>query len=75
MDNYKKTEIDTDIPVPPTAGAYRRLPWRDLGIGESIFIDDDPKWLRSNKTKTERRYGIKLASRKEGSGRRFWRIA
>lgn len=71
-------KIERGVPLTnasPHAGRKAKYPWRSLEVGDSFLVPQDFPSLCSSITRTEQRLGIKLASRKEGAGRRFFRIA
>ena len=69
--------IDSGIPSPPVQErrASSRYPWRQMKVGDSFFVANDFRSLPTSGTKAALRLGIKLVSRREGDGRRFFRIA
>ncbi len=77
--NDTEFEIESGIPlIAPVhhhKGRKAKYPWRSLKVGDSFFVPVDFPSLGRSITNTERRLGIKLATRKEGTGRRFYRIA
>jgi hypothetical protein len=86
-------KIENNIPMPVTSKSspYRKYPFAEMKVGDSVFFADEPKGTQSNPSVASRMYsahsrkkfssrkkpdgGSKFTSRKEGTGVRIWRIA
>lgn len=69
-------KIETGITFPATTQSNAtKYPWAALKVGDSFFVPDPPKYFCSMCTHASRFLEIRLATRKEGTGRRVWRIA
>lgn len=64
--------VEQNIPIPPRGKGVAALV-RSLDVGDSVYVADD---RHANAIRIAgHRSGIRLATRKEGEGRRVWRIA
>lgn len=73
------TKIETGIPMPAyyKNGRPASYPFRDMGIGESIYIsvsEADPRHVAKRAYATGRRSGLKFACRRDEGGVRVWRV-
>lgn len=70
--------IEKGVDVTKAAGRGRpwKYPFLEMEIGDSFFVPADlAEKVRAAATSAGRRYGKKYVTRKEGNGRRVWRIA
>lgn len=75
-------KIESGIQIPPRAGksgGHRNetmkdgYPYTSLQVGDSFFSDDISHSGRSGYW--AKKLGIKITSRAEGAGRRYWRVS
>lgn len=73
MSNYK---IEKNIPIPVgagTRGPSYKYPWRDMNVGDSIFIPDMTVY-QINPHNAAKKYNQKFSARTVDGGVRVWRI-
>jgi hypothetical protein len=84
--NANGTEIQSDVPMPETAGQSGRgtrtvNPWRELEVGQSFLLAALPLDIsREGSLRTRvwwwsKKLGRKFAARKTEEGLRVWRTA
>ncbi len=77
--NLTEFTIERGIPIPPRPLLQRRYPFKDMKVGDSIFVPNPTSSLRGYVCTWSRDHGMKFASRRETvrrkNGLRFWRIA
>lgn len=79
--NTTKFKIEENVPLaritrPPRCGPYK-YPWADMKVGDSFLAGEaDQRSLYSVAAKWVERHenGWQFKSRREGKGRRIWRI-
>jgi hypothetical protein len=64
------------VPIPdgPTRGPARKYPWERLQVGDSFWVPTRSP-LVSSRRWAEQKLGIKVISKAEDGGRRFFRVA
>jgi hypothetical protein len=67
------TQIDKNIPIPAPVGGYNRLPYDQLEVGDSFFVEAKDEAVRQTRIRHQKRLGRKFTQRKEGTGYRVWR--
>lgn len=66
-------KIEKNIPIPESIqSGQRKYPFDEMEVGDSLYSDN--KAMRQAAYAYGRRKGIKLITRKEGTGYRAWRI-
>ena len=68
-------KIETDVPIVFRTKQYV-WPWRDMGVGDSVFIKNPGDFLRAQSACHAYGYkmGKKFTTRKVDGGLRVWRI-
>ena len=68
-------KIDKGIPLPKAAKRGSKYPWSEMKIGDSFFVEGEPKGLYGS----AKDYNVKIAVRKAvengKSGVRVWRVS
>lgn len=68
--------IDKGVPLPPSRKGLSKYPWKDMAVGDSVFIQNAIRTtLLPQVYRAARRYGIKFTARTCSDGVRVWRIA
>jgi len=69
-------KIEQNIPLPDRVhGPNRVYPFNALGIGDSFFVPHQKPSIGSAMDAYQKRHGVKLTRRQEGTGTRVWRTA
>lgn len=56
-------------------GRPPKYPWRELQVGESFYVERPPKKFPQMMHERARCLGVVFKQRREGDGRRVWRVA
>lgn len=67
--------IKIDKSIPPPVAKTTKYPWAEMEVGDSFLIEAARSSATSLAGSASARYAPKrFVSRKEGSGRRIWRV-
>ena len=69
------TKIQKDIPIPPTYYEQNKYPFRQMEVGDCIFIEGNHQraFFGGTLSKLKRAFGWEFVSRREPGGLRIWR--
>ena len=72
-------EVEKGVPMPSVClnsrGRPRKYPLDTMDVGDSFFCSEEKNAVASAISVGGKRLGRKFMQRKEGDGRRVWRIA
>jgi len=72
-------KIEKDVPIHGGGNAGNRnpekYPFREMEVGDSFFIAENPKAVQSSAYVAGKRLGRRFITRREGDGVRVWRVS
>lgn len=66
-------QVEKGVQLPQNKGL--KYPFRNMEIGDSIFINKPRGYVATMAYSVAKRIGIKVSTREENGGTRVWRVA